>query len=68
MRDSISSGIVALAMVLCCALPVLILSGAFVTGSGLLLNQQTLLSLGIILIVLITLGGLSWFLLRRRNH
>ncbi len=68
MRDSISGGIAALAVVLCCALPVLILSGVFVTGSGLLLNQQALLALGIILIVVVVLGGLSWFLLRKRSR
>ena len=66
MKDSISRGIVALAVVLCCGLPILILSGAFAAGGGLLFNQQMLLGLGIPLIILITLGVLSRVLLRKR--
>jgi len=66
MKDSISRGIVALAAVLCCGLPILILSGAFATGGGLLFNQQMWLGLGISLIILIILPALSRALLRKR--
>ena len=65
MKESISAGIVALAAVLCCALPILILSGIFVTGGGLLLNQQSLLTVGVLVAVL---AGLSWLTLQRRNR
>ncbi len=66
MRDYISRGIVALAMVLCCGLPILILSGAFATGGGLLFNQETWLGLGISLVILIILAALSRASLRKR--
>ena len=66
MKDSISRGIVALAVVLCCSLPILILSGAFATSGGLLFNQQMWLGLGISLVILIILAGLSRTLLRKR--
>ncbi len=65
MKESVSAGIAALAVVLCCALPILILSGVFVTGGGLLLNQQALLALGALLIVL---AGLSLLALRKRSR
>ncbi len=64
MKESVSAGITALAVVLCCALPILILSSIFVTGGGLLLNQQTLLAPGILAVVL---AGLSWLALRKRS-
>ena len=66
MKDSISRGIVALAVVLCCGLPILILSGAFATSGGLLFNQQMWLGVGISLITLIILGLLSRVSLRKR--
>ena len=65
MKESLSAGMAALAVILCCALPILILSGAFVTGGGLLLNQQALFALGVLLVVL---AGLSWLALRKRRR
>jgi hypothetical protein len=65
MKESVSAGIAALVVVLCCALPILILSGVFVTGSGLLLNQQALLALGVLLVIL---AGLSWLALQKRSR
>ncbi len=65
MKESVSAVIAALAVVLCCALPILILSGIFVTGGALLLNQQTLLALGVLVVML---AGLSWLALRKRNR
>lgn len=64
MKESVSAGIAVLAVVLCCAMPILILSGVFVAGGGLLLNQQALFALGVLLVVL---AGLSWLALRKRR-
>ncbi len=64
MRDSTSGAIAALAVIMCCALPLLLLSGAFTLSGGLVFNQQTFLVLGLALILV---GGVSWLLLRRRR-
>jgi hypothetical protein len=64
MRDSTSSAIAALAVIMCCALPLILLSGAFTLGGGLALNQQIFLIVGLVLILV---GGVSWLLLRRRK-
>ncbi len=64
MRDSPSGAIAALAVIMCCALPLLLLSGAFTLSGGLVFNQRTFLILGLVLILL---GGVSWLLLKRRR-
>lgn len=65
MRDSVPNLIVGLAVVLCCALPMLILAGAFAASGGLLFNQQLWLGVGVGLIVVTIIGVLSRLFLRR---
>ena len=65
MREGVSGVVVAVAAVLCCALPLLIISGVFVTAGGLALSQVVLLSAGVLIVIL---AGLSWIALKRRNN
>jgi hypothetical protein len=64
LKESISGTLAALAVIFCCTLPFLILSGIFASGSGLVLSQQILIAFGLILILL---GGVSWLLFKRRS-
>ncbi len=64
MRGSTSGLLAAIAVVLCCALPLLLFSGLFAVGGGFFLNQQVLVGLGIAVVLL---GGLSWLVVRRRR-
>ena len=64
MREGISGAVVAVAAILCCALPLLIISGVLVTAGGVALSQLILLGVGILIIIL---AGLSWIILKRRN-
>lgn len=64
MREGVSGVVVAIAAVLCCALPLLIISGVLVTAGGLALSQLVLLSAGVLIVIL---AGLSWIALKRRN-
>ena len=63
MREGASGPIVAIAAVLCCALPLLIISGVFVTAGGVALSQLILLGVGILIVII---AGLSWIVLKRR--
>lgn len=53
------------ALALCCALPLLLLSGAIALGGGLALNQQFLVGLGVVMVIL---GSLVFFLIRLRRR
>ena len=64
MREGASGAIVAVAAVLCCALPLLIVSGVFVTAGGFALSQLVLLAVGVLIVIF---AGLSWIVLKRRN-
>ena len=63
MREEASGAVVAVAAVLCCALPLLIISGVFITAGGVALSQLILLGVGILIII----SGISWIVLKRRN-
>ncbi len=56
--------VAAVAVILCCALPLLLFSGIFAVGGGFFLNQQVLVGLGIIIVLL---AGLFWLLFRRKR-
>lgn len=64
MREGASGAVVAVAAVLCCTLPLLIISGVLVTAGGFALSQLVLLAVGVLIVIL---AGLSWILLKRRN-
>ena len=64
MREGVSGVVVAAAAVLCCALPLLIISGVLVTAGGFALSRLVLLSVGVLIVIF---AGLSWIVLRRRN-
>ncbi len=64
MRESISGAFIVLAAFLCCALPLLLLSGVLVVGGGFFLNQRLLVGLGILVALL---AVLSWLLMRRKR-
>jgi LPXTG-motif cell wall-anchored protein len=64
LKESLQTFVAAVAVVFCCALPLLVLSGAFAAGGGLALNQQALFAFGLAVLLL---GGLAWVLLKRRN-
>jgi hypothetical protein len=64
MRDSSSGILVGLAVILCCALPLLLLSGILVAGGGFFLNQQVLIGLGILVVLIV---GLFWRFMRRKR-
>ncbi len=64
MRESAPGILAALAVVLCCALPLLLFSGLLAVGGGFFLNQQVLLGLGMAVVLL---AGLSWLEVRKRR-
>lgn len=65
MRDSMPGWALGFALALCCALPLLLLSGAIALGGGLALNQQFLVGLGVLMVIL---GSLVFFLIRLRRR
>ncbi len=65
MKDSVSGWAIGFALALCCALPFLLLSGAIALGGGLALSQQSLISLGVVMVIL---AGLVSSLIRLRRR
>ncbi len=55
----------AIAVVLCCALPILLLSGTAIFGGGIATNQQALLGVGL---VVLAVGAATFLFVRRRKR
>ena len=60
LRDSTSGLVLGFAVALCCALPILLLSGFVFLGWGFALNQQALLIVGLSLVVVAGMVLLSF--------